>query len=255
MSDRSGTPSGAAPSRPGPPGPSSRRGGNQRIPRPPTFELGPAAAWDVLAASKRIVTVADVRAACALLGEPAVEPEFTLPPGGPAPRLAAVLLAVFSETGDDDGEARVVLTRRPDTMPSHQGEVAFPGGGHQAGDASLAATALREAHEEVGLDPAAVEVIGELDTLGPTRTGFLVHPFVGVLARRPVLRPDPREVARVFDVALTELLDDGVHHEELWDYPGLNRSIFFYDLADETIWGATARILTRFLLRLVDSRL
>ncbi len=70
-----------------------------------------------------------------------------------------------------------------------------------------------------------------------------------------MLRPDPREVARVFDVALTELLDDGVHHEEVWDYPGLNRSIFFYDLADETIWGATARILTRFLLRLVDPRL
>jgi 8-oxo-dGTP pyrophosphatase MutT (NUDIX family) len=195
-----------------------------------------------------------VRAACAALTDPVAEAEWDLGPDDPQPRTAAVLLAVFGETGRADDPARLILTRRPDTMPSHQGEVAFPGGGQDPGDASLAATALREAWEEIGLAPGGVELIGELDTLGPTRSGFMVHPFVGILDGRPVLHPHPREVARVFDVELAELVEDGVHHEELWDYPGLNRSVFFYDLADETIWGLTARILTRFLARLLGDR-
>ncbi len=182
------------------------------------------------------------------------DPEFSPAPSDPPPRLAAVLVALFSETGDVDDQARLILTRRPETMPSHQGEVAFPGGGHQPGDVSLAATALREAHEEIGLDPAAVTLIGELDVLGPTRTGFLIHPYIGVHHGRPSLVPHPREVSRVFDVSLTELLDDGVHHEERWSYPQLNGAVSFFTLHDETVWGATARILTNFLTGLVGRR-
>jgi hypothetical protein len=96
-----------------------------------------------------------------------------------------------------------------------------------------------------------VELVGRLDTLGPTVSGFLIAPFVGLLAARPVLRPDPREVDRIFDVPLSELLEDGVHHEELWDIAGARRSIHVFLLDDETVWGATARILVHFLADLV----
>lgn len=207
-----------------------------------------------LTRESRAISLRDVIEFCKIPRELAIDPEFSAVASDPPPRMAAVLVALFTETGDADDHARLILTRRPETMPSHQGEVAFPGGGHQLGDDSLAATALREAHEEIGLDPAAVELIGELDVLGPTRTGFLIHPFVGVLGGRPSLVAHPREVSRVFDVSLSELLDDGVHHEERWSYPQLNGAVSFFTLSDETVWGATARILTRFLTDLVGRR-
>jgi 8-oxo-dGTP pyrophosphatase MutT (NUDIX family) len=237
------------------PAPHARRGGNQRIPRPSDFELGRPAPWLALPPEARTVSVNDVLTFARAPRELAVDPEFTTVDGDPSPRLAAVLIAVFTESGDPHDEARVILTRRPETMPSHQGEIAFPGGGHHGDDASLAATALREAHEEIGLEPSAVELVGQLDALGPTRTGFLIHPFVGTVVGRPTLVPHPREVSRVFDVSLTELLADGVHHEERWSYPQLNGAVSFFTLADETVWGATARILTRFLSALVADRL
>ena len=185
-----------------------------------------------------------------------------LPPARPAPpselaperRESAVLVPLFEEAG----EARVILTKRPETMPSHQGEIAFPGGKREpALDADLRATALREAKEEIGLDPAAVEIVAELDGIGTVASRFVIAPFVGVLAARPELRPDRREVVRVFDVALSELLAAGVHHSEHWhtragpsEIP-VDLEVHFFDLADETVWGATARILYGFLRHLV----
>ena len=175
-------------------------------------------------------------------------PEPPLQPGG---RAAAVLLPVFEE----DGEARIVLTRRPETMPSHRGEIAFPGGklepnvDHDARDA-----ALREAQEEIGLRPELVDVVTALPTLGTVVGQFNITPFVGVVDGRPAVNAESREVDRVFDVALVELLDPDVYHEERWSWglDGTDRAMQFYDLADETIWGATARILTGFLARIVD---
>jgi 8-oxo-dGTP pyrophosphatase MutT (NUDIX family) len=172
-------------------------------------------------------------------------PEPPLQPGG---RAAAVLLPVFEE----DGEARIVLTRRPETMPSHRGEVAFPGGKLEPGvDHDARDAALREAHEEIGLPPELVDVV---PTLGTVVGQFNITPFVGITDGRPVVTADSREVDRVFDVALVELLADGVYHEERWSWglDGTDRAMQFYDLADETIWGATARILTGFLARVVD---
>jgi 8-oxo-dGTP pyrophosphatase MutT (NUDIX family) len=174
-------------------------------------------------------------------------PEPALVPGG---RAAAVLLPVFEE----DGEARIVLTRRPETMPSHRGEIAFPGGkveptvDHDARD-----TALREAEEEIGLRRELVEVITALPTLGTVVGQFNITPFVGITDGRPIVTADSREVDRVFDVALVELLADDVYHEERWSWglDGTERAMQFYELADETIWGATARILTDLLTRLV----
>jgi 8-oxo-dGTP pyrophosphatase MutT (NUDIX family) len=172
----------------------------------------------------------------------------------PGTRPAAVLVPLFEE----HGEARVILTKRPQTMPSHQGEIAFPGGKQEATvDRDLRATALREAHEEIGLDPAGVEIVGELDHLVTVSARFALTPFVGLLVGRPRLVPHEREVDLVFDVALSELLREDVFREERWEVPpemvvgvGGDRSIHFFELASETVWGATARILTGFLAHL-----
>ena len=191
------------------------------------------------------ITVARVRSRFADYTPPPVPP---LQPGG---RAAAVLLPVFEE----DGEARIVLTRRPETMPSHRGEVAFPGGKLEPDvDRDARDAALREAEEEIGLRRETVDVIAALPTLGTVVGQFNITPFVGITDGRPIVTADSREVDRVFDVALTELLSGDVYHEERWSwgFDGTERAMQFYELADETIWGATARILTGFLARIVD---
>ena len=175
-------------------------------------------------------------------------PEPPLQPGG---RAAAVLLPVFEE----DGEARIVLTRRPESMPSHRGEIAFPGGKVEpAVDRDARDAALREAQEEIGLRRELVDVVAALPTLGTVVGQFNITPFVGITDGRPIVTADSREVDRVFDVALSELLADDVYHEERWSWglDGTERAMQFYELADETIWGATARILTGFLARLLS---
>jgi 8-oxo-dGTP pyrophosphatase MutT (NUDIX family) len=164
-------------------------------------------------------------------------------------RASAVLVALF-EAG---GEARVILTKRPETMPSHQGEIAFPGGKLEEGvDANLRATALREAREEIGLESEAVEIVAKLDGLGTVGSRFVISPFVGMLDHVPELRPDPYEVVRVFDVALVDLLAPGVHHAERWTTPMIDHEVHFFELPGETVWGATARILFGFLAFLTD---
>jgi 8-oxo-dGTP pyrophosphatase MutT (NUDIX family) len=227
-------------------------GGQQRIPRPADWQAGDASPWVRGTALPPRFSVADVRHRLADLPParpaPAPPPELAI-----EPRPSAVLVPLF----DEDGEARVILTKRPETMPSHQGEIAFPGGKFEpAADADLRATALREAREEIGLRPAAVEIVAELDGIGTLASRFVIAPFVGLLASRPTLHPNAGEVVRVFDVALSELLAPGIHHAERWPTPSGTTSIreielHFFELADETIWGATARILYGFLSHLV----
>jgi 8-oxo-dGTP pyrophosphatase MutT (NUDIX family) len=168
-----------------------------------------------------------------------------VPPGA---RAAAVLVPLFEE----GGEARVILTRRAATLSAHQGEMSFPGGTIGPGEDDLVA-ALREADEEIGLSPADVEVVGRLDPLVTATTGFVLTPFVGVLTGRPRLRLRPDEVEDAYDVALSHLLDESVFREERWDRPVADRPIYFFELAHDTVWGATARILYR-LLELVTGR-
>jgi 8-oxo-dGTP pyrophosphatase MutT (NUDIX family) len=198
---------------------------------------------------RRGFTLARVRASLPALGEvePA-RPDIVVP----GARAAAVLVPLFEE----DGEARVILTRRTTTLPSHQGEVSFPGGKVHDGE-ELAEAALREAHEEIGLDPAAVEVVAELDHLGTVASRFVLAPFVGFLAARPHPTPNPAEVDAVLDVSLAQLLADDCFREERWDmgrdFP--DRPVFFFDLDDgDTVWGATARILFDLLLILTAAR-
>ena len=190
-----------------------------------------------------MLSLRDVRDRCADL-----PPPLPGPPLQPDTRESAVLVPVFER----DGEARVVLTKRPDTMANHRGEVAFPGGKIDPHvDRSPRDAALREAEEEIGLPRQLVDVIGQLDTMHTVSGPFLIAPFVGLVGALPALVPDPREVERVFDVALSELLSDEVHHQERWDLFGEARAMHFFELVDETVWGATARILAGFLAHLV----
>jgi len=172
-----------------------------------------------------------------------------------AGREAAVLVALFEEAG----ETRVVLTRRSSELRAHRGEVAFPGGRVDPGE-SLVTAALREAEEEVGLDRAHASLVGWLRPLMTFLTGTVVNPVVASLPARPSLAPSPGEVARVFDVALADLLADGVFHEERWTLPGRpvpaaadgSFPVWFFAAAGETIWGATARVLHDLLCLVVE---
>lgn len=222
----------------------------QRIPRPEVSRPGGPPAWTGWwrGEGRPRVTVEEVRAA--VTGHPDL-PSI----GDEQGPNSAVLAAIWEE----DGEARVLLTRRTAWLRSHSGQVAFPGGRVEPGE-SLVDAALRESREEVGLDPSSVEVIGQLSRMHTISSGAGIFPFVGILpGGRPVTEPNPDEVDRVFDVALGELMADGVFHEEIWGIAsdsgvGTERPIYFFDLAGETVWGATARMLYELLLLLIGRR-
>ena len=151
----------------------------------------------------------------------------------------------------DDGELRLVFTRRSQRLRSHTGEVAFPGGRRDPGE-TLVETALREAHEEIKLPPSAVRIIGQLDALSTVRNPSAITPFVGVIdGPLPELIPSPAEVERVFDVALIDLIDPDCYHEEQWPFPDGTYPVHFFDVPGDTIWGATARMLHQLLTRLL----
>ncbi|MDQ3385394.1 MAG: CoA pyrophosphatase, partial [Actinomycetota bacterium] len=149
----------------------------------------------------------------------------------------------------------VILTRRAAHLRAHQGEVSFPGGGRD-GDEPLERTALREAEEEIGLDPALVEVVGELDHLSTITSGSFIVPFVGIIeGRPPALVASPDEVAHILHVPLAELLTEDVYREELWGFDDDERPIFFFELVGDTVWGATASMLRRLLALVLGVRL
>jgi 8-oxo-dGTP pyrophosphatase MutT (NUDIX family) len=177
-------------------------------------------------------------------------PVVALP--GVSRRTAAVLCLLFDSPAMD-GQAHVVLTRRSSRLRSHTHQVSFPGGRLDPGEPPLAG-ALREAREEVGIDPASVEIIGRL---APVRTALnpsAITPFVGVTSDRPRLVPNPAEVERAFDVPLVELMDPDVYREELWRFPeGTERSMAFFELVGDTVWGATATMLIDLLSLVVGS--
>lgn len=168
--------------------------------------------------------------------------DFDLNPGWPASRAplirpAAVLVGLI-DRGEDYG---VLLTLRPETMASHAGQVAFPGGRVEAGETALQA-ALREAQEEVGVDPASVRLLGQGDTY-LTGTGFAVAPFVGVLPADFVAVPHVREVADVFETPLSFLMDSANHHRHEREFRGALRAYYAMPHNGRYIWGATAGMI------------
>ncbi len=224
------------PTRPVPPG----RGGAQKIPRPFNARQGGPPPWADLPADRRRSAVDDVRAAVAALGP--AQPSLRELGDSPA-RPSAVLAPLY----DDAGDAVVVLTRRTWGLRTHQGEVSFPGGRVDPGEAPVDG-ALREAEEEIDLDSSTVEIIGELDHLATVSSWSFIVPYVGVLPGRPETRPNPTEVEAVLHVPLRELLDPEIYREELWTFPGDSvRAIYFFELVGDTVWGATAALLRQLL--------
>ena len=137
---------------------------------------------------------------------------------------------------------RVLLTLRSDEMPSHKGQISFPGGRRQDSDASAAAAATREAEEETGIPPAAVEVIGYLDDY-PTITQYLVTPVVGLVEDLAEVKPCAREVAEIFEVPLPFLLEARNFERKILSRDGLNVPFFELNYGRWRIWGATAGML------------
>ena len=150
---------------------------------------------------------------------------------------------------EHDGQAWVVLTRRAAHLRSHSGEVSFPGGGIEPGDADLRATALREAWEETALDPASVEIVGELDHLSTITSGSFIVPYVGRPAR-PARRSSraPRRSTRSCTCRSPSSCSPRCSARSVWDFGGRSqRPIVFFDLVGDTIWGATASMLRQLL--------
>jgi 8-oxo-dGTP pyrophosphatase MutT (NUDIX family) len=162
-----------------------------------------------------------------------------------APRYAAVLLILF----DRDGETYTVLTRRTEMVATHKGQISLPGGMREPLDDSLLRTALRETHEELGIDPSLLEVVEQLPDVDTVVSNFTVTPFVARLSTPPEYRPHPGEVAEVLEVPISALLSAGSCAEEEWPGPDgagtVRRYVFRY--GEHVIWGATARILREFL--------
>lgn len=149
---------------------------------------------------------------------------------------AAVLVPLFE---DEDQDLRVLLIKRPDTMPTHAGHIAFPGGRPDPGDRDPIHTALREAHEEVGLPEESVEILGFLPVIDTVEFPILVHPIVGLFDREVPLQPSPREVIRLHTPRLSDLAEPDRWVFEVWR----DHRVWFFDLDGDMLWGATARMV------------
>jgi 8-oxo-dGTP pyrophosphatase MutT (NUDIX family) len=150
---------------------------------------------------------------------------------------AAVLVALYL----DSGRLHAVFTKRREDLRRHPGEISFPGGRHDDTDPDLLATALREAEEEIGLPPDAVQVLGALQPTPTIATGYAVYPFVGMIDAGRAWTLSPREVASVLELALEEVQTGYARRRLL--RRGIPIRTDTYMVGDELIWGATARIL------------
>lgn len=156
-------------------------------------------------------------------------------------RPAAVLVLLFPR----GSEFYLPLTVRPETMKRHPGQISLPGGMYEPQDADLACTALREAQEELGIDPNDVQLLGRLPAVQVQVSKHIVVPFVGWTDRVPVMRPDPREVAAIVEMPLSTLIDPNAIVEEVWELHGQEWLVTFYRVGTSEVWGVTARILSQ----------
>ncbi len=169
----------------------------------------------------------------------------------PAEYIPAAVLVLVIER---DGKLSVLFTKRTEHLARHRGQFSFPGGVIEPQDESEEAAALREAMEEVGLNPEDVEVIGALDDLPGRAEPFIITPVLA-LARRPVtFKADRDEVERILEVPLSFLMDPANCRTEIWERDGEYYPIYFFEYEGDVIWGVTGRIVKQFLELITPSR-
>ena len=161
--------------------------------------------------------------------------------GGPLVK-AAVLVPIV-----DRGEPFVVFAKRTERVGTHRGQISFPGGRVDPGDAGFLEAALRESEEEIGLPREAVEPLGALDDTETVATQFIITPWVGVVRQPVAWQPDGHEIDKVIEVPLAALRDRASLRVEYRERAGAVHEVLFWDYQGETIWGATARILKQYL--------
>ena len=215
-----------------------RSGGAQNIPRPDTAQVineNPFVDVDALDAlnSLEIVSGAIAR----------FHPDPHLQkPQAPA-RASAVLIGLFQSARG----VEVILTRRSHQLTNHRGEISFPGGRLDDGETVVDA-ALRETQEEIGINPSEAQVIAELSGMATVVSNSHIVPVVASYKCAPKMQPMNSEVDRVFTVPLSELARSDTYSQEYWKFPDRELQINFFYLDDETIWGATARMLLQVMM-------
>src|SRR5436190_5916359 len=168
----------------------------------------------------------------------------------PSASNASVLISLF----DENNETYLSFIRRASTLRAHSGEIAFPGGAADVSDVSPIITALREAQEEIGLDPSRVEVLGIMPPVFTTVSNFLITPVVAYLPEGPgTLRLQVSEVAEIILLPLQGLADPAIYHTEQWMRDNVPHTVYFFDYGSYRIWGATARMLNMLLGLLRDA--
>jgi 8-oxo-dGTP pyrophosphatase MutT (NUDIX family) len=240
----------------------------QVVPRPENWLPGDEAPWAGLAPGDRTgISLDRVLAAFSAHGQRGRVPDGVgiadeLGPAvvvneSPAPLPRPVNSAVLAVLFEEAGEARLILTRRASSLRSHAGQVSFPGGRLDPGEDAPTA-ALREAYEEIALNPAQVRMEGWIHPVSTLVSASLIMPLVATVPTRPHVVASPAEVERVFDVPLRELADPEIFHEERWSFPGRtipgspdsSFPVWFFEVEGDLIWGATARMIHE-LLRVV----
>lgn len=175
------------------------------------------------------------------------EPDFDIE--RPDCREAAVLVVLYPR----DGRPHLALTLRGEAVEDHAGQISFPGG-RREGEESYVETALREAREEVGLDPDAVRVLGHLSALYIPPTSYCVYPVLAVLAARPDWQPDQREVAEVIEVPIDEFLRAEQPARETWEIRGQPVEVPYFQFENHQVWGATSMMLSELLTLLREAK-
>ncbi len=171
------------------------------------------------------------------------------PPPEQAPRQAGVLALIHPEPQDAEA-LHIVLTRRTEHLRGHSGQISFPGGRRDPEDASFTATALRETCEELGICADPIQVLGALTSVYIPPSNYQVHPRVGLLTHKPQMRPNPAEVAEVFSVPLSALLDPSQRRVESWPFNGQTVNVPYFLFKGHKVWGATAIMLNELAERL-----
>jgi 8-oxo-dGTP pyrophosphatase MutT (NUDIX family) len=171
-------------------------------------------------------------------------------PGGEfddAPRPDARRGGVLALLYPHAGEIFLPLILRSTYLGVHSGQIGFPGGGYEATDGDLTATALREAYEEIGVHASQYTVLGQLTPLYVSASNYLVQPIVGWIDYRPTFNPDPYEVAALLEAPLAALLDPATRRVEPWTLRGHEIEVPFFALGGYAVWGATAMMLSELL--------